>query len=217
MSDNIAKIHLHWISENLVMYGIKRFIDPIVEAIQKSRQNIRQINDIDDEDFKQYVIDDESDVTEALIGTALIVYQMYITKIVSKVIKSNNYYQTKMPRKNIKLISTKKSDIMRYGNDLIPETNITKIEAINALANYFKHHSEWKVDWSHPTKRSKETMKMLRELGATPCSTGNLRRGIEKIGIEEYDQIVSIIEILNKWRCKIYTEFKRVFTEKGLI
>ncbi|OHB62191.1 MAG: hypothetical protein A2167_01800 [Planctomycetes bacterium RBG_13_46_10] len=100
---------------------------------------------------------------------------------------------------------------MLEGSNKIKGTEITEVQAINALANYFKHYEDWPFDWTKgKVKRQKDTIDILKELGITSRGTGNLRTGSEKLGNSNYYNLKKLSKALEKWSKYIKNSFTKI-------
>jgi hypothetical protein len=89
-----------------------------------------------------------------------------------------------------------------YRADLVmPKTNVTRIELINATANYFKHHDEWS-SWP-----ASETTEILGRVGITeqsefPCAT------ITELFCGNGWEFIVVHQIVRDWRKNLFVSFK---------
>jgi hypothetical protein len=92
-------------------------------------------------------------------------------------------------------------------------TDLTQIEAIVNLANYFKHRSEWKPDWSKLSGQAGRTATLVQKLGLASGSTGNLKQGARKPGNRDYDDLTVFVEVVDAWATKVLTLAQRQMAE----
>ncbi len=135
----------------------------ILGALSK---NLIEIEKMTDPEHPEDAIEEWED----FLGIAFITTQLYITGIVSDLNKYSKGSQ-----------SLNKWELLKNFSKTIPETEVTEMELCDAMANYFKHHDEWKwFDWSSPTPAQKRTVEKLQSVGIDdqehyPC--------IEAVGI----------------------------------
>jgi len=127
-----------------------------------------------------------------LIGNAFVIAQVLITQAVSIISKIDSLIP------NIKLEKVKQK-LVNNNSRIIPNTNISEISFIDAIANYFKHHPEWPDNWDcNASKRTqKKTIKILADVGLAPSEmTVNMERSLEHLNIKNEDlfKLCSIIE-----------------------
>ncbi len=96
---------------------------------------------------------------EAIFGIAFVTAQTYIAGTVSDMLEIN--------RKG----NLSKTDMLAIGSPIIVN-NITKVQLINTIANYYKHHEEWN-GWE-VVGNNKRTIESLNKCGISeqmpyPC------------------------------------------------
>jgi hypothetical protein len=128
----------------------------------------------------------------SIIGAAFVVIQERITAIVDLVFRINGLRgKTKLEKKHI----------LQIGQDYICNNcQITKIRAIDAIANYFKHHEQWKPDWSNYGIPTEDTIRTVREIGLQPSCKSNLDTAISKLDIADLSELACVVE---SWREKV--------------
>jgi hypothetical protein len=78
---------------------------------------------------------------------------------------------------------------------------VSDISGINALANYFKHASEWPYDWNRLTKSHEvETARIVRTLGLRPGHPDNIFTGAFNLSFGGPDGISRIAKRVQEWR-----------------
>ncbi len=114
-------------------------------------KNLMEIEEMMDPEHPEDAIEEWED----FLGIAFITTQLYITRIVSDLNKLSK--DSHPPNKR---------ELLKNFSKTIPETEVTEMELCDAMANYFKHHDEWKwFDWSSPTPIQKRTVKKLIAVG----------------------------------------------------
>ena len=96
----------------------------------------------------------------------------------------------------------------------------SKVTAINAFANYFKHEDEWPVDWSKikPRSLAGETASIVLALGVLPASSGNLTTGFERIlGHTKYERVGELGDLIGKWARGVKGEYTEKLKKKKLL
>jgi hypothetical protein len=96
----------------------------------------------------------------------------------------------------------------------------SKVTAINAFANYFKHEDEWPVDWSKikPRSLAGETASIVLALGVLPASSGNLTTGFERIlGHTKYERVGELGDLIRKWEREVKGEYRKKLKEERLL
>jgi hypothetical protein len=166
-----------------------------------------------DADYIQSVADDESDVLEALIGTALVVAQTEIESAV-KMVKRLHQRATSDGHT---LVSSKSArhEILKIDSPMVTTTNYTRVEVINAFANYFKHRDGWEQSWNHLTGKEKFTVDVIVAAGAKESSSGNLRTALDTLGIQS-DELEQLYKEMSSWKENITNRYRSELTSLGL-
>jgi hypothetical protein len=164
-----------------------------------------------DDEYIQVVADEQSELVENLVGCCFVACQTYITGVVSTTMTLH----ATAKKQGVILTSTNgtRPAIVRTASPCVAATPITIVEAIEALANYYKHNDEWGVDWSKASGRSAPTIAALVPLGLVSGSTGNLRTGLKAIGI----QLVSLADILRDWQLALTSAYQTELKSFGLL
>lgn len=163
------------------------------------------------------VTDDEVNVIEDLLGIAYVACQTYITKVVSDIKWLHKSSDKSNPACMFKTTSDSKDSILSFGSQVIPSVGYTKVQIIDAFANYFKHRDEWSVDWHELDPKSEKTAKIIMAAGASSGCTVNLRRASEVLGNEIFKNTMIFFDIVDKWYKKLYECYKAEFKNMGLI
>jgi hypothetical protein len=199
--------YLSWYSSSY-----ERVLNEIGLAISKSNSLINQVETEKEasQREKDWIIDDECDIVEHLLGTAFVLCQAYITSVCSVIRKNHSIAKSH----GISLTTTEgtRPNIMRFGfsgNNDAP----SEIEIINAFANYFKHRDEWDRDWKK-LKQGKETAEIIERVGASSGSNSNLRQGSIALGNPEFSNTAIFFQKLEQWRNNLGEAYKKEIDQK---
>jgi hypothetical protein len=77
---------MSWLETTSYIDTWRRPLETIGAAIGKTTEEIERVRAQADEDWLQYLVDEETEVIESLIGTAFVVCQTAITSVVSAAI-----------------------------------------------------------------------------------------------------------------------------------
>ena len=162
----------------------ERVLDTISNGINAADNRISNVVGVDDDMYKDYVVDSECDLVENLLGSAFVVCQTHILSVASR---ASAIYKSVG-------ITHRSQPYQLYD---------AKIQAIVSLANYFKHRVEWNgLDWEKISKNNfhaKRTISEIKKLGLVAGSTGNLRTGSEWLGNKDYVQTSRFVYIIDAW------------------
>ena len=204
---DLARIHAH-------AEPIRRVLDSLSDAVISAKGTVNHAEANYAPEHYEAVCDDESDFVESLVGTAFVVAQAQITGVASSLKRLHDYAE----EHGTSLTTTTggKDSIMRLASPELPGTGSTRIQVINAFANYFKHHDEWVGPWANLERRSLATARIVEAAGGTANSTGTLRTGLEALGID-YDLLDQLHEEVSKWAEAVITAYSAELTAAGLL
>ena len=138
------------------------------------------------------IVDDECDFVENLLGAAFVVCQTQINTVTSRALTVYGALptasETSYPSDPYKL----------YGRGA-EAGELSKVTGMVALANYFKHRSEWAADWSKQTGTAKHTISKVTKIGLKQNCSGNLRTGAEWLGNSSYEKTEIFVNEINAW------------------
>jgi hypothetical protein len=152
----------------------------------------------------QDLVDLECENIEELLELAFIACQLTITRVESC---CRVFYESIHAR--IKWEKYKKQLMLRR-DTTVRGTPHTRIAAIDAFANYAKHQDEWGHDWSKVNRKSRLTSEIVKRLGATPGSSGNMRSGFKIIvGHNHFERVDELSDIIRAWGKGLATDYER--------
>lgn len=103
--------------------------------------------------------------------------------------------------------------IAAYDRNGVPD-----ILGINALANYFKHSSEWPYDWNTlKGVLEVETARVVSSLGLRPNDPDNMMRGAEVLEFGGRDGFTKLATRVQEWRESIESEIRRRLKQASLL
>lgn len=199
---------------------VREALSALGEGVQRCSKRIDKAHASGCEGYVDAVTDEECDVLETLLGSAFTVCQTHIAQVVADVHRLHRLAlkpQVGAVGVQLATTTTKKSDIMRHGCPQILGANVTVIEAMNALANYFKHRDEWPRDWSKATGQTVETVRCITAIGLSQGSSGNLRTGSEVLGNANYCQMSVFVDLLEAWHEHLMTDYGCELRSNSLI
>jgi len=144
---------------------------------------------------KYYTVEDEHDieVVEHLIGSALVLAQATITQAVS--LTKRMHEEAGKPN----WIPSLRAEILKTAAPCHAGTGLSKIVVVDAAANYYKHHSEWKDnDWAGPPY-SNRTITVVAQLGLGPKGYHQLDGAIRELEVFP-DGMEGRADLVVRWR-----------------
>lgn len=200
--------------ESASSYRLERIHAPLELAIKESEAEIEteRVHATVDELYVAEIIDHEYDQIEELLGLAFASTQVVLTAFRTRIVKISEYCQQHLS-KNLGFDRGDKG----YGPfhcapELRPGCGFTDIQAINEVANYWKHKDEWRISdeerdgvrvcvWK--SKGHERTIKIVGMLGIKPFSADNLRAATSAIGGGRYDDLSGIRAKVDSWVRKL--------------
>lgn len=137
---------LRWATHSSIY--VLEVVDAIAAGIAASSRQIQAIDR--QEDGWVYEFEHERDVLNTLLGSTFVVWQTYLSTMVSAVLEVDEQCRKAL---RIRLSMTRgggqrRKKILAFGGPLVPGTSHTAAEVIDSFANYFKHRDEWTADWT---------------------------------------------------------------------
>jgi hypothetical protein len=153
-------------SYTAVISGLQKMINDAVKRVEQANGQSQ---------FIEFVVEQECQLLETLIGTTFVVIQTQLTEFLSTIMRLCDVLGSPTP----------KPRILRLRAQTVGTTGHTLAEGVDAFANYFKHRDEWPLHWSNVDKRAKRAVSVIRAYGAREGSTGNLREGLSSMGYRD--------------------------------
>ncbi|HDZ45499.1 hypothetical protein LCGC14_0194290 [marine sediment metagenome] len=138
-----------------------------------------------------------------IIGNAFVLAQVPISQAVSLFSKIRESCNEKGRFPN------RKSGILKYESMFLDSCTVSQIEAIDAVANYFKHYHEWPESWDENEARDvqKATLAVVKELGlVNQALTDNMMYSLQLLGIYDND-LPKLCHIVGEWRENLAKSF----------
>lgn len=212
---NIYKILLMLLQVHAQSGTLRRVLDSFGAAIDVCGNAIAQAEESGNPDYIDAIVDDECAVVEDLVGAAFVAGQAELTTTISHVMRLHRRAQTD----GHALMSSDgtKAGILGLGGVVRAGVAYTDVQAINAFANYFKHHDEWTGAWANLHGQSRQTADTITAFGATEGSTGNLRQGLHALGIAYNRNVSELSTLVENWRRKIIGAYEAELKGLGLL
>jgi hypothetical protein len=189
---------------------IERLHAPIQREIAASSKRIDRAKARGNEDYLDGVVDDEYDRIEELLGMAFVAAQTSISRFRSRLVWASGVLKKEFGRELS--FASEPSKILTRGRTLPGGQPV--IEAINAVANYWKHQEGWptteeakgghvvtiwNVQSRSLSKNERRTIEIVASLGMKPNSTGNLRTATDVLSVTDYSDLSPIRQDLKSW------------------
>jgi len=210
-------MRLDYLSATAFPDAVARVLAHLGDAVRETNQFIIEAQGIrmSAEHFDA-IVDDETELIETLAGAAFVVCQTHITAVVTNAIGILDSLRSDAPQQPLPLKPDKHA-LLSSGSPLDSPSQLTRVQVIDAAANYFKHNDEWGPDWSSVRGISARTVANLVALGLNQGSTGNLRQVLQVLGITEYDQLQQLAYDVADWAGTIAQVLTTECVARGLM
>lgn len=200
---------------------------PIEGEIKRALDKISRAERRGPEEYVDHVNETNRLLIEELLGVAMAAAQVFITAVRTRFVAlARAYHQefgTELTLGGMAVLNDP-SDmngyrLFKYTGEPPSQTPFTPIEAINAVANYWKHHDEWartsKPDgewlttvWKDKTARrnEKRTIQIVKELGMSPSGVWNLQKAVKALGVRRYHDLTPVRRRLQAWAASLLKE-----------
>jgi hypothetical protein len=189
---------------------LKRTLTPLGRAIAACKRLIDGIEPRGDEEYIDRV-HEEWELIEHLLGTSLVVcqvYKVYITAVVSRVVGLHALHKKHSPGTTaLTTTDSTKRAILKTLSPTIAPTSSTGPELIDAFADYFKHRDQWKSDWDKLGGRSRATAMAVMAAGATRRKSDNLRTAATILGNASYSRTGAFADTLVNWARRLESAY----------
>lgn len=202
-SDTLERLH------HAIEWGITASSKAISRADKRSNE------------YVDVITEDECLAIEELLGLAFVAAQFFLTLIRTELVavnKTHKFYFNKTP---LSFFGQNGYGAFKLA-PFMAGTKYSVVEAINAIANYWKHSEEWPVihrkgrlpeAWDVAALKNRGSAQIVIDLGLIPNGPGNLRTAAKALGVKEFDDLLPIRRILSKWAADL---LKRARTEFGV-
>lgn len=167
-------------------------------VLQALSLGVKEVSQLLADAQEDYQINYCFEQTENILGIAFVMAQTYITGTLADINEIVNG-RTKI----------NKEQMLKTCSDNLEGSEITKIELCDAMANYFKHHDEWK-SWS-PTERNRKTISILFAAGIKETDEYPCDKAASLLWSNSNEDLEPLLELLTKWREAIIRNYVAQF------
>jgi hypothetical protein len=205
---------------------LERLHRAIEFEIATSSKQIRRAAKSGNEDFIEAITEEECLAVEELLGLAFVAAQSFITSIRTEVVIVAKVYLREFKSTLSFAAHPKAYDALKLA-PMLAVPKCSAVEAINAVANYWKHSEEWPLgdkkgggrlrevwDVSGP-QGNKRTVEIVSALGLVPNSSANLRKAAKALGVKEFDDLSPLRQILSGWAAELLKNARAEFGVKA--
>ena len=200
---NHQRMNLEWFRIGLHADWLRDVMTALGNGIKDSIRRLDKAGASKDAEWMEAVAEEEGEVIERLLGGAFVICQVQITETWTRC-------QRVLERCKVKDWKPTKGEILRLGEQVQSCPGRSKVEALDAAANYFKHREQWKdAEWKGLGKLQQPTADAVQEIGARPRSSGNLRTIAEALGLEHHKTLNPLFEMLEDWGSRVIGQLEK--------
>jgi hypothetical protein len=214
MKTTFYTLLLKLLDATFVLTSVEDVLDALGAAVERAKEQLAVIEKAADSEYIEAVNDEVNSFIEQILGAAFVVCQTSITQVVSTVMTIRKHVRRKSHDRNEALKD--KAALMKLGPE-VKDKGVSKVAAIDAFANYFKHESEWSKPWANLKGQQARTADVVGNLGARQGSTGNLRAGAEALGNGNYSDMRVFASIVEEWRAAVQRACRDELKTHGMI
>jgi hypothetical protein len=214
-----ALILLRINSQSETLERLHRAIEREIRAASRAIQRASR-----DGDLVEAIVGEEALAVEELLGLAFVAAQSFITLIRTELIAVNKSHLLYLGSPLTFASDAKAYDALKIGS-MLTGAKCSEVEAINAIANYWKHSEEWPVvqtfrrlpeEWDLNAFQAnhKRTVQIVIALGLKPDSDGNLRRAAKALGVADFEDLSPLRDILKSWATELLKKARVEFGVK---
>jgi hypothetical protein len=175
-----------------------------------------------DQNYLDAMTDDECEHVEELMGLAFVAAQSFITSFRTRLAMVATICKSELGILLTGVTDAKGYEALKLGKSIGTAASYTAVEAINAVANYWKHQDDWPTReerkdrhlvtiWDSASMRpnEKRTVEIVTDLGMLHFSTGNLRVSAKALGVTRYEDFSPIRRTLRCWADELHEKVRQ--------
>jgi hypothetical protein len=155
-------------------------------------------------------------VLEELLGIAFVILQTHLTGVRSQVasLSAMRERSGKAPLSFVPPTPPGKKrpssrGLLRIDSPNMGGSAFTKVEVLNAVANYWKHREEWNsVDWTKLTGHSKDIADRVLVARMQAGSTGNMRAAAMAFNVVDFHDLAPVRASARDWAQRLIVRAK---------
>ena len=190
--------------------GLLVILEDLGRLMAQSERRCEHAARHNDQELAEHVIDDEVGYIEELIGSAFLLLQTKIRRVI-EVAKSLEAALRGAGRDQTAELASDHDIRAVQGN--FGATTKSLVALIWAVANYYKHRDEWPVEaWrdrrpdeaiDRRFERDRRTRRTVQLLGVERAGNGNMRRCLEFLGVHPYSDCSKLGQQVQSWAADV--------------
>ena len=184
--------------------SIHTVLESLASAFETNDARLGEIKATNPPDeYWEFIADEEQSILHALFGAAFVTCQAYIESVAHRASRFHRHLVHDLHALPRSLPKEK------WGIRNLTSSSPSEIALIHELANYFKHADQWDYDeWRVERKRSKHTIRALKDWGFIKKDPLLLEEGARKLGVFRGQQVTELGELFHKWGKDVYNAAK---------
>ena len=156
-------------------------------------------------------------IIETQVGLALVLAQTYLTNVISQVQNLHSDYKAVFGS-DLNGFKTVRAELLRHSASFYEDTRFTKVEAIEHLANYFKHHQEWGGRSKVLGRQAARTAAAVKELGVEAelslWFSRSLTNSVRSLGVSSPRDLPMLLRVIDDWKGEVGVLYRPVLTQE---
>jgi len=173
----------------------------LAAGIKASQQRLEHVGEHNSDEVAEMLAVEENENLEALLGVAFISCQTWSARVTGAAL----HVAKECPSGTAPFTKPEEVHCLLP----IPDCGYSKVELIFQLANYVKHRDEkptQRAKWHGCGVKSQHTIDVIECAGLENGATDNLWRGAQALGLDRYDHLVVLEEIVRMWANEVRSE-----------
>jgi hypothetical protein len=185
----LVRHHADTSQARVVLEHLSQGIREVIETIEDATAS-------GDEDYAQFIADDEVNFIEELLGAASVVCQRQAVSVASAAERALAHAGAPVPNGGG---AWTRHRLFALGATHSERAGRSDVALLCDVANYYKHQDEWRGAWEQLKGVAGRTVMGISMLGMSRGSTGNLRTAAEALGNTEYTDLGILLSIVEDW------------------
>lgn len=184
---------------------LRTVLGPLGEAIGETRGVLDGPDPNMPQDWIDSLVEETLSAIEDLLGTAFVVCQTGITRTVSPLMRLHRDASRAIPPVELRISSGERPHLCSLFSETVEDSDVTRVQLIDAAANYFKHRAEWK---SWKSLRGQRTVQVLLSVGLSEKDSWPLQKVSEKLGNPAFCETYRFSRAIERWRTGLYAAYR---------
>jgi len=160
------------------------------KGVEAASSRLKEVAENRDPEWAEIVGEEASEFKEELLGAAFVVCQAYLAGVVNAALRMKKGLNAK-------------HEVLQLG-EKYGRGPYTKVQVIDAFANYYKHRDDWSSGpWNELKGQQARTAESIRSAHAKEGSPLNLETGMRSLGVNDLHTLVPLHSMLMEWSVSV--------------